>query len=391
MTEAHRGYLLVADISGYTNYLSASELEHAHGTLTDLLELLIDRTRPPLVIDRLEGDAVISYGLDGELPGGQAFVESIEETYVAFRRMIDLMILNNKCGCNACANVSSLDLKFFVHHGSFLFQRLGDGVELLGTDVILIHRLMKNSVVKETGILAYCMYTDAAVEALGIGEYSGLMSHIEHADDFGDVQTWVQDMHPVWERRRDEGKIVLDDSEMLFDIEADIRLAPEVVWDYMTRPEFRTFLIGSDRQTVESLSEGRVGPGTTYLCYHGKRRVIPQTILEWEPFERIVTRDEMGKPLRGSVIAEYRLTPTDGGTHLLVRRGRADVKGMTRFMLPRAAPTMKKITARALDDFVARIEADWDGRTQHGREAVAIDPAAVAAAADEGLARLRAE
>lgn len=61
MTDVQSGYLLLADISGYTAFLSESELEHARDTLTDLLGLLIDHARPPLVISKLEGDAVFSY------------------------------------------------------------------------------------------------------------------------------------------------------------------------------------------------------------------------------------------------------------------------------------------------------------------------------------------
>jgi hypothetical protein len=56
-------------------YLSQSELEHAQETLTALLELLIKHTRPPLVISRLAGDAVISYGLQDNFFQGQTFIE----------------------------------------------------------------------------------------------------------------------------------------------------------------------------------------------------------------------------------------------------------------------------------------------------------------------------
>jgi hypothetical protein len=68
MAKTQDGYLLIADISGYTLYLSKSELEHAQEILTALLELLVDHTRPPLVISRLAGDAVISYGLRSTSP-----------------------------------------------------------------------------------------------------------------------------------------------------------------------------------------------------------------------------------------------------------------------------------------------------------------------------------
>ena len=47
-----KGCLWVADISGFTGYLNESELEHAEGTLTDLLQVLIDK--PGFAAHRLQ-------------------------------------------------------------------------------------------------------------------------------------------------------------------------------------------------------------------------------------------------------------------------------------------------------------------------------------------------
>ena len=129
--------------------------------------MLIDKPGPPLIISKLEGDAVFSYAFEGDAVSGQTFVELVEDTYVEFRKTVDLMVLNNSCQCNACANVSSLDLKFVIHHGEFLIQKVGKFEELVGPDVNLIHRLMKNSVVEDTRISAYCLYTDEARRHLG--------------------------------------------------------------------------------------------------------------------------------------------------------------------------------------------------------------------------------
>lgn len=140
MAGTHAGFILIADITGYTRYLSESELEHAQETLTALLEMLVDHTRPPLVISRLAGDAVISYGLLEDFFKGQIFVEKIEDTYITFRKTIELLVLNNACKCNACANIGGLDLKFFVHYGTFGIQRISDHDELVGSDINLLHR-----------------------------------------------------------------------------------------------------------------------------------------------------------------------------------------------------------------------------------------------------------
>ncbi len=39
--KTQHGYLVLADISGYTSFLAKTELEHAHEILTELLNLIV--------------------------------------------------------------------------------------------------------------------------------------------------------------------------------------------------------------------------------------------------------------------------------------------------------------------------------------------------------------
>ena len=167
MEQIQKGIIHIADISGYTAFLNESELEHAQGTLQSLLEVLIENTHLPLVISRLEGDAVISYATEGSFLQGASVLEMIESSYIAFRRALELMVINTTCTCNACRNIPNLDLKFFIHHGSFGLQPLPAYTELVGTDVNTAHRLTKNHVKQETGYEAYALFTRAAVEDVG--------------------------------------------------------------------------------------------------------------------------------------------------------------------------------------------------------------------------------
>lgn len=316
MTSTQQGFLLIADITGYTMYLSQSELEHAQGTLTTLLELLIDHTRPPLVISRLAGDAVISYALQDNFLKGQTFIEMIEDTYVAFRKAIDLMVLNNTCQCNACANVSTLDLKFFVHYGSFGIQRLGAHDELVGSDVNLIHRLLKNHVTEKSGCRAYALYTDAAIRQLGLEDISATMlPHMESYEHLGEVKTHVQDMHPVWEAKKDQSRIEISQDDILAYQEGEFPLPPHAMWEIVTDPDYRATFVLSLRQEVLNRQDGRLAPGSTYRCYHGGDRVTIQTILEWQPFEQMTTEDTTPVP-RATCLINIRLTPTATGTRL---------------------------------------------------------------------------
>lgn len=380
------GYILIADITGYTTYLNESELEHAKGTLTDLLELLIGHIKPPLVVSNLEGDAVFSYGLDAGFVSSQTFLEGIEDMYVAFRRAIELMVLNNTCRCNACANVSALDLKFFVHHGTFALQRVVGRNELIGVDINLIHRLLKNSVTEQTGIRAYTLFTDAARDELGfdVGE-DQMIGHVEDVPDFGQIQVWVKDMHPIYEKRRHEERIEYSPEEILFTTEVEVGVPPHVLWDYINQSEIRNLIVASDRYEITGRRDGRIGEGAVYQCYHGKKR-IDQLVMEWKPFERVVLEQRLpmpGPPVRLEM--DLRLTPIDKGTRLTFvaarLKGSAPMRALTRVML-------KMNARRSREDLMAfrdKVEGDFADRGSGELEQSAISPDQIDAAAASSL------
>lgn len=361
----HRGFVLIADITGYTSYLSLSELEHAQGTLSDLLELLVERTRPPLVVAQLEGDAVMSYAFEDGFVSTQTFLEKLEETYVEFRRAIDLMVLNNTCGCNACANVSALDLKFFVHFGAFVIQPVGDIRQVIGTDINLVHRLLKNSVTADTGIGAYVLFTEAAVAALGLDTTAeGMVDHREVVSDFGEISVSIKDMHPVYEASRGVQRAFYDPDEILMTLETDIPMPLEHVWNYVNQSPFRNLIIGSDRYEVHDRKAGRVVEGSTYQCYHGTM-IVSQLVLEWMPFDRVVLQQLI--PLPGKrpthTIIDLRFTSIEEGTRLSqtatqptgppLQRGLA--KMMMRLRRSRTQTDMDEFGDRILDDFAGHL------------------------------------
>ena len=322
MRNRHDGYLVISDITGYTVFLTESELEHAEDSLRDLLELLIDRNRPPLVISRLEGDAVISYAPLASLLESQTLVELIESMYVAFRKALDIMVVNTTCPCAACRNLSSLDLKFVVHYGTFMLQKLASHDELVGTDVNLIHSLVKNHIVEETGVSAYAAYTEAAVDALGLREMTSTMiHHTESYPHIGAVNVYVQDMAAVWDERREAIRIAVGTDEAPGLFEHEFPVEPSLLWEYITKPEYRAVFWGADSQKLVNLSNGRAGPGAVYRCAHGKA-ISLHTVLDWRPFEYYTIQADGDVPRTTFLMTLY-LSPTDHGTKLTIAGSRS--------------------------------------------------------------------
>lgn len=364
MSKTFEGYLLIADITGYTSYLSESELEHAQDTLTTLLKVLVEHTRPPLVISRLAGDAVISYGLRENFFQSQTFLEVIEDTYVAFRKAIELMVLNNTCRCNACENVSSLDLKFFLHYGSFAIQRIAEHDELVGSDVNLLHRLLKNRVMEITGRRAYILFTEPALQRLGISALNETMTpHSESYEHLGEVKVWVQDMHPVWQNKRQAATINIPEKEISWQSEFEIAMSPEQLWDYVTQPEFRNTLIGADRMELANRVQGRVAAGSIYQCYHGNQ-LVPHTILEWQPFERMLTQEVFPLMTANSYLREYHLEATEGGTQLTVTVSKGSGPALGRILMRLVMTMTSQMINRNLTALKAQIETDYRKRQE---------------------------
>lgn len=57
-SKTEHGYLVLADISGYTSYLARVELKHAQEILTDLLATIVEQFKQAPTISKLEGNAV---------------------------------------------------------------------------------------------------------------------------------------------------------------------------------------------------------------------------------------------------------------------------------------------------------------------------------------------
>src|SRR5574341_1348709 len=311
---AQTGYLLISDISGYTGFLTHAELEHAEDILRSLITSLLDNTKPPLTFVKLEGDAVFSYALDGSFMKGQTLLEVIENIYGAFRKTLDNTRLNTTCTCKACTLIPSLDLKFVIHHGTFMEQRIGKVMDLQGADVIAVHRLLKNHLVEQTGQSAYAFFSRSSTDAAQFGEICDEMwLHSEEYEHIGKVTGYVYDLHPAWERIRTGNRVFVERDTAWCVVEQDVAAPPALVWDYLTDPRRMHEWMGVKKVTPLRLIKGRQGPGAQMHCAHGANESTIFDVLDWRPFDYITVESLfMGATYRWTA----QLVPTLTGTRI---------------------------------------------------------------------------
>jgi uncharacterized protein YndB with AHSA1/START domain len=289
LSRTERGCLILADISGYTAYLTGSELTHAQDVLADLIGVVLGSVRPILKLNKLEGDAAFLTAPQGTVDG-PLLIDVVEQCYFKFQRRLRDIRQATTCQCNACLRIPSLNLKFFAHEGEFARQRIAGRDELAGSDVILVHRLLKNTIADSFGVQGYAVLTAACVDALALDPAGlGLRPHSEQYEHIGTVPVFVHNLEARWTAEQDRRRAYIGPGKGDIEVTAEIPAPPAVVWDYLTSPTKRLRYTPGATGMEQRNPAGRRGPGTTNHCAHGAD-VIVEEVMDWRPFDYFTVR-----------------------------------------------------------------------------------------------------
>jgi hypothetical protein len=319
------GFLLIADLTGYTAYLSRSELEHAPTIAGDLLETVIGRLEPPFRLAKLEGDAAFFYMEDGRADGS-LLLDSIEAAYLAFRRRLRSIDQATSCDCNSCRLAPQLNLKLFLHHGPYVHGRIAGRDELAGPQVILVHRLLKGGTALSAhdargAAPGFAVLTAEALAALAIQPSDlGLHAGHETIEHVGEVDTYVLDLETRWKAEQGQRRVSIDPDNALFEHAVNIAAQPAEAWAHLTVPGLRALWEGSI-ELVGGPSGAVQGVGTINRCVTGRLATLEE-IVDWQPYEHIAYR--LTVPGIGPVEATVDLEPEGGATVVRMRWARPD-------------------------------------------------------------------
>jgi len=359
LPQAENACFLIADISGYTRFLAGVELDHAQDIIADLMDTVLKCLRPPFRLAKFEGDAAFVHAV-GDSFDGHLVQDAIECAYFAFRMRLRDIKQSTSCECNACSRMQDLDFKFVCHHGAFIRQKMGGREELAGRDVILIHRLLKNDVNERLGGHAYALFSDAAIQAMGIDPVAqGLMEHQESIDIIGDVTCWLRDLEAAWqvETDRQRHEVTRDSSAMV--LEFEIAARRPVVWEYFTSPGQRPKWRAAE-EVRETARNGRRGAGTVNHCMHGKAAIIEE-VLDWRPFDYLTLTTLLPAPGAPKIPMTYTFSEhADGRTTVEIRI--AKPKPKDREFLSRVAQTFKDHISHEVEALRLIIEGQDAGR-----------------------------
>jgi len=157
-----RALLVIADIGGYTQFMKLHRMSiaHAQENTDRLLHAVIDAA-PRLRLVDLEGDAAFFYVAepqDEEVATTIAGLAAVmHRAFHDRQQQIDAATI---CRCDACLQVGNLRVKFVAHVGDVVVQSGRRATKVAGVDVIVVHRMLKNSV----PIPEYLLMTEPVLE-----------------------------------------------------------------------------------------------------------------------------------------------------------------------------------------------------------------------------------
>ncbi len=336
------GYLVVADITGYTRFFAETELEHAQGILEELTALIKNDLAPPLRFVKLEGDAILCCADGSTFADGERLLELLEVCYFDFSNRLFDMARSATCPCAACASIESLDLKFVSHYGNYMVQH-ADGVEdVAGPDVILVHRLLKNTITEHTGCRAYVFFTDACLERLPAA--LSLREHSESYESLGETKGGVYDLKPVLNEMRDARREYVSHGDADFEWGYEMPVPPSVLWQYFVDPAKRLRWETNNKAIEnEPNSRGRLGPGAYTHC---SREGCEHRYIDWRPFNYFT---EEVTPARrsfwtGPATQTTEFTPGEGDRTMISYRWRLHKRSVVRKLLGIvSAPLVRRV------------------------------------------------
>lgn len=145
--------LCIPDISGFTKFMGSTDFELGSKVIPSLLNKIVYSNEIGLKISEIEGDAVLFYR-SGELPPFEKLIKQCRHFYKEFYVQLEELSEQNSHNGDAHKIPEILGLKIILHHGMEVGAvPVGNHIKLMGEDVIVVHRLLKNKIESDEYIL----------------------------------------------------------------------------------------------------------------------------------------------------------------------------------------------------------------------------------------------
>jgi len=287
--------LFMPDISGFTQFVSETEVMHSQHIVQELLEILIDSNHLNLQVSEIEGDAIFFYR-PGDKPDIKSLLQQVEKMFTRFHAHLKLYEHQRICPCGACKNAVDLSLKIIVHFGDVTGISIKEHKKLFGKDVILLHRLLKNSLNRRE----YVLFTEGLVNELEHHHLPNwyMPQQASEQYDVGEVRFYFSDLSDLHKTVRVDLPVYNSSSKtyVAFAEEEVIAAPMEKIFETLITMQRRQKVTGGEKDNDAIIKIGEQHP--CLITRNNNMNVTESVKLEPENIEMV----EMNK----SGIAGYR-------------------------------------------------------------------------------------
>ncbi len=192
---AFNALIFIPDISGFTKFVNKTSIEHSSAIIKELLEVIMEQNKLKLQLVEIEGDALLYYKKEIKPTSVESIVDQCRTMFLAFHQHLKLYERDRICNCDACSSTHKLGLKFIIHAGEVALQHIFDREKIMGKEVILAHRLMKNEISSEN----YILLSESISSQNGNSQIEFKVSSSEYPElgtvnyNYLDVQNWISE------------------------------------------------------------------------------------------------------------------------------------------------------------------------------------------------------
>jgi hypothetical protein len=176
---AESATILIPDISGYTEFLTKTELVHSSHIINELLEAILTANSGEFVLSEVEGDALLLYHKGNPIEA-DALVRQCLSMFESFHKQLKIIERDSVCQCGACKTASNLSLKFIAHHGTIQEIKVLQFTKCSGLDMVVAHRLMKNRIASNE----YILVTPSCFDLSSLKQPPGALAWQRSSDEY---------------------------------------------------------------------------------------------------------------------------------------------------------------------------------------------------------------
>lgn len=152
-------FFCVPDITGFTKFISTSDLSFSSSFIPGLLRRLVNANILRMNVGEIEGDAIFFYKT-GRLPGINMVAKQCRLLFQTFHDYLRSTEKEDPENYEKYLADGQMGLKVIVHYGDIMPANIKGRTKLIGQNVIIAHKLLKNSIEEGEYVLLTESYLD---------------------------------------------------------------------------------------------------------------------------------------------------------------------------------------------------------------------------------------